>query len=1123
MTLVLKDRVKEQTTTTGTGTVTLGGAVSGFEAFSAVGDGNTTYYAIVHQTADEWEVGLGTYTAAGTLLSRDTILESTNSDAAVNFSAGTKDVFVTYPSDKAVYADAAGDVNVTGNLLASNAAGPALLNEAAAFNNPTIAPLKTDTATGWGSGGANNLDGVVGGTRTVNFGAGATAFYNSSGNEVARIDRSSGNVGIGTNIPGRLLEVLKSGVNDVNIAVIGGGSGAGGASVAIGASGTSSYIRGVNNGVGAYVPLNIGGSITTFEISASEKMRIDTSGNVGIGTTVPANKLDVVADGVRSAARASSTAGQSFLEAQASDYWSGPTYTGTSLRQYGSTATGTTAGLSNARLGSLSFQNGSVGLIMTNGGNPIAFATTSIERMRIDSSGRVGIGTTSPAAKLHSSVTSSGAALAGGVNVAGFFEASTVAGLQLSSGTGSPAYFFMGDAADVDAFRIQAGNGFTQIAASGASDYMRFDAGGFTERMRITSAGNVGIGTSSPTEKLDVNGNIKATGLTAGAVFSDKPADFWSVGASYFGVDTLGSLTTQGSFEVALTGNGYRGAGSLWVSQNNNSQTGATQITLNPAGYMSFRTEAVKSTGAGATVTERMRIDSSGNVGIGTTAPDGNLNVQRTAGSAGWIINGQTAGIANDSGFYMSAANHIEMAVRNGSGTFTAAVRSAGSTFFNGGNVGIGTASPSRPLHISASDCRIRLTDSDAPTISVELHNSNGSGILSTNGASSLLFQTNNAERMRINSVGSVGIGTTSPDFLLDVAGRIGILEGTNGIAFHDGAGSVSAGVRADSGNNLVFATGSSDTERMRITTGGNVGIGEIPGGSYKLQANGNIGGPNAKFAIYPSPGVSVKRTLSLSNNANATLHLDHDGGYNRFGCDNASQHFAFCAGGSTAGDINVVFKGDGNVGIGTTSPSTLLHLASTGSAILTLEADTDNVTESDNARIELLQDGGAVTGHMGYGSNTNGIDIWNDYNDYVRIGTNNSERMRIDSIGNVGIGTTSPAKQFEITKASRALIGTLTDGATITPDFDANQNFTVTLGGNRTLANPTNVDAGQTGSIFVVQDATGGRTLSFGSYWKFAGGTAPTLSTGTNAVDRIDYIVKSSTEIHAVASLNLS
>ena len=130
---------------------------------------------------------------------------------------------------------------------------------------------------------------------------------------------------------------------------------------------------------------------------------------------------------------------------------------------------------------------------------------------------------------------------------------------------------------------------------------------------------------------------------------------------------------------------------------------------------------------------------------------------------------------------------------------------------------------------------------------------------------------------------------------------------------------------------------------------------------------------------------------------------------------------------------------------------------------------------------------------------------------------------MRIENGGNVGIGTTAPAKQLHITKAAKADIGTLTDGATITPDFDANQNFSVTLGGNRTLANPSNIDAGQTGSIFVVQDATGSRTLSFGTYWKFAGGTAPTLSTGASAVDRIDYIVYTSTAIHAVATLNLS
>ena len=104
MALVVKDRVQETSTTTGTGTITLAGAVSGFQSFSAIGNANTTYYAIVGGT--EWEVGLGTYTSSGTTLSRDTILESSNGGTAVNFSAGTKNVFVTYPAEESVYQDA---------------------------------------------------------------------------------------------------------------------------------------------------------------------------------------------------------------------------------------------------------------------------------------------------------------------------------------------------------------------------------------------------------------------------------------------------------------------------------------------------------------------------------------------------------------------------------------------------------------------------------------------------------------------------------------------------------------------------------------------------------------------------------------------------------------------------------------------------------------------------------------------------------------------------------------------------------------------------------------------------------------------------------------------------------
>lgn len=102
-------------------------------------------------------------------------------------------------------------------------------------------------------------------------------------------------------------------------------------------------------------------------------------------------------------------------------------------------------------------------------------------------------------------------------------------------------------------------------------------------------------------------------------------------------------------------------------------------------------------------------------------------------------------------------------------------------------------------------------------------------------------------------------------------------------------------------------------------------------------------------------------------------------------------------------------------------------------------------------------------------------------------------------------------------TAGQRGAIVTLTDGATITPDFNAGNNFTVTLGGNRTLANPTNLAAGQSGSIFIVQDGTGSRTLAWGSYWDFAAGVAPTLTTTAGAVDRVDYVVRTTGSIHAV------
>jgi hypothetical protein len=108
MALVLKDRVKETSTTAGTGTLTLAGAVAGFQSFAVIGNGNTTYYSIADSITGDWEVGVGTYTSSGTTLSRTTVLSSSNGGSLVNFAANAKDVFVTYPSSRSAYQNEAG-------------------------------------------------------------------------------------------------------------------------------------------------------------------------------------------------------------------------------------------------------------------------------------------------------------------------------------------------------------------------------------------------------------------------------------------------------------------------------------------------------------------------------------------------------------------------------------------------------------------------------------------------------------------------------------------------------------------------------------------------------------------------------------------------------------------------------------------------------------------------------------------------------------------------------------------------------------------------------------------------------------------------------------------------------
>jgi hypothetical protein len=174
MALILKDRVRETTAVTGTSSAVLLGAVTGFQSFAVIGDGNTCYYTISDQSGPNFEVGIGTYSTSGPTLARTTILASSNGGAIVPFPAGTKDVFVTYPAEKSVNLDAAGNVSPLGTVAS------------ATWNATTI-------GVPYGGTGITTLT-----TGRIPFGAGTSPFGSSAN---LFFDSVNTRFGVGTSTP----------------------------------------------------------------------------------------------------------------------------------------------------------------------------------------------------------------------------------------------------------------------------------------------------------------------------------------------------------------------------------------------------------------------------------------------------------------------------------------------------------------------------------------------------------------------------------------------------------------------------------------------------------------------------------------------------------------------------------------------------------------------------------------------------------------------------------------------------------------------------------------------------------------------------------------------------------
>ena len=324
MPLVLADRVRETTTTTGTGTVTLAGAVSGFQSFAAIGNGNTTYYTIAGQGNSEWEIGIGTYTASGTTLSRDTVLASSaGAPTKTTFTSGIKDVFVTYPSGRSIYADGSSITSPAANLTANSvlyASSTSAINQSAnlTFNGTTL---------------------TAGDITDSSLTSGRVTYAGTGGN---LIDSSN------LTFNGTILSA-----NTVTVST-------GALTVQAGTAAAPAITTSGDTNTGIFFPA---ADTIAFAEGGVEAMRLDASGNVGIGTTTPTFN--------------GSTGTVCHINNATAGAWAANRYTN------GSTGSAATDG----------FLVGSVGAdayVFNYENAPIIFGTNVAERMRIDSSGRLG-------------------------------------------------------------------------------------------------------------------------------------------------------------------------------------------------------------------------------------------------------------------------------------------------------------------------------------------------------------------------------------------------------------------------------------------------------------------------------------------------------------------------------------------------------------------------------------------------------------------------------------------------------------------------------------------------------------------------------------------------------------
>jgi hypothetical protein len=553
-------------------------------------------------------------------------------------------------------------------------------------------------------------------------------------------------------------------------------------------------------------------------------------------------------------------------------------------------------------------------------------------------------------------LTSTGSAPQWSNELQNFISISSTGNITGKSLTAHPTLIGKIDPYDIAAFsnttgsvgigRYAAGSGFTTLGqiffisggstqrasltcaeeASGAAAYLAFatrDASNvLAERVRISAAGNVGIGTSSPTAKVDIQG----TGAVA--LLCNQRTD-------------TTSISTPLMFKTA--GNNY------WA------------LRQSSAALTFYQDTAI-----GGTATEYMRIDSAGNLGVGTNNPTEFVYISKSQDAVTRTrTDNSSTGTAAQAQFSLrnSAASLASFGLTGGSFTTSGIFRQDGAYLTTGGAGGL---------------------------------------TLGTQAAQPIYFATNSAERMRIDSAGNVGISNASPTARLDVNGTVRAYGGA--YSSNQAVTAFSASIASNWTNRLIAGSDSGgspffaiqvasdatngSTERMRIDSVGNVGIGTAT--------------PASPLTVYALNNQAALRVTNGPSANNVGITLESTGG--NVVLNNGNGPFEL----STGGSIRAVVTAAGNVGIGTNAPAYRLDVQTGAGTVANFAAPLTN-------RALLRSTDGTYIAKFGASPPEAYVLYGAESNHPVAFTTNNIERMRIDSAGNVGIGTASPGTRLDI------------------------------------------------------------------------------------------------------------